>query len=276
MPFTQSTPRISLTLEGQVGPPVLFIMGFGMNGAGWRPQVDALSRDHRTAFYDHLGIGDSDPLPDLPTMKTMAADAERVLDALGWRDAHVVGVSMGGMIAQELTLAVPSRVRSLTLIATHAGGVLAALPRVEGFARFIEANLGDPTRRVAALKKLLYTPEYLASIDVDRLDRRIASVAGRAAPRRTLAGHLHAVMRHRTYASLASIRVPTLVVRPARDILVHPRNSDVIARAIPRARLVRFDDAGHGVTFQCAAALNKELARHIAGAEATLCAAVPG
>jgi pimeloyl-ACP methyl ester carboxylesterase len=239
-----------------------------MGGVVWRPQVEALRLAHRTVFYDHLGVGESDAAPPRPTMATMAGDALRVLDSLGWADAHVVGVSMGGMIAQELALRSPSRVRSLTLVATHAGGVLAALPRAEGLYRFVEANLASgPEKRVAALKRLLYTPEFLASVDVEQLDRRITDMVGRRAARETLLGHMHAVLLHRTEKRLGEILAPTMVVRPARDLLINPQNSDVLARGIPGARLVRFDDAGHGVTFQCAAALNAELVRHIGDAD---------
>jgi pimeloyl-ACP methyl ester carboxylesterase len=174
---------------------------------------------------------------------------------------------MGGMIAQELALLAPERVRSLALIATHAGGVLAALPSAEGIRRFVEANVGGPAQRVEALKRLLYPPEYLAATDLDQLNRRLTETYGRRPPPETLRGHLYAVTLHRTEARLGRVRTPTLVVKPARDILVDPRNSDVLATAIPGARLVRFDDAGHGVMFQRAAALNGELVRHIAAAE---------
>jgi 3-oxoadipate enol-lactonase len=252
-------------------------MGFGMAAVAWRPQIEALRAQHRVAAYDHLGLGESDPAPSRPTMRTMATDATRVLDALGWPAAHVVGVSMGGMIAQELALLAPRRVLSLTLIATHAGGVLAGLPSAEGMLRFAQANLGPLAARLTALKSLLYTPEFLASTDVEQLDRRLADSASRRAPREMLRGHLHAVTLHRTEARLGGIRVPTLVVRPGRDILVSPRNSDLLARAIPGARVARFDEAGHGVTFQCAEAVNREVASHVAAAEAGLAqAAVSG
>ena len=267
MPLTASTPRVSYQLEGSSGPPVLFVMGFGMSGVVWRPQVEELRATHRVAWYDHLGIGASDPAPAWPTMATMADDARRLLDELGWPSAHVVGVSMGGMIAQELALSSPSRLRSLTLIATHAGGLRAALPTAEGLYRFAQGNVGGPATRVRALKRLLYTPEFLAGVDEDAMDRRMTDMVGKRAARETIRGHLGAVLRHRTAARLATIRVPTLVVRPGRDLLIRPHNRDAIARRIPGARVVRFDDAGHGVTFQSAAALNREIARHVAAAE---------
>jgi 3-oxoadipate enol-lactonase len=246
---------------------VLLVMGFGMRGALWRPQVEALSARHRVATYDHLGVGGSDAPRRTPTIAQMAQDALRLLDELGWRSVHVVGVSMGGMISQELALAAPGRIRSLSLIATHAGGLYTCLPPAEGLMRFVQANASAPAGRVEALKRLLYTPEFLATADEASLDQRIADMVGRRAPRRVVQGQLLAVLRHRTAARLGQIRVPTLVVKPGRDILIAPGNSDRLARLIPGARLVSFDEAGHGLTFQSAEALNRELLGHIAGVE---------
>ena len=267
MTLTSSTPLLSYRLEGTSGPPVLLIMGFGMSGVVWRPQVEVLRESHRVVWYDHLGVGESDPAPEWPTMATMAADARRLLDEVGFASAHVIGVSMGGMIAQELALSSPSRLRSLTLIATHPGGVRACLPSPEGLLRFAQGNLGGPATRVQALKRLLYTPEFLAGVDHEQMDRRMNDMVGKRAARATVRGHLAAVLRHRTGARLDRVRVPTLVVRPGRDLLISPKNSDALARRIPGARVVRFDDAGHGITFQCASALNGEIARHVAAAE---------
>jgi pimeloyl-ACP methyl ester carboxylesterase len=117
------------------------------------------------------------------------------------------------------------------------------------------------------LKRLLYPDAFLRRVDVAALDRRITEMAGKRASASTVAGHFGAVLRHRTRARLHRIQVPTMIVRPGLDILIDPRNSDTLAREIPHARLVRFDDAGHGVTFQCAAEVNREIARHVASAD---------
>lgn len=266
MPLTDSSPRVAFEVEGDAGPPVLLIMGLGMRGALWRPQVDALSRGHRVATYDHLGLGGSERPTRRPTTPRMARDALRVLDALGWRDAHVVGVSMGGMIAQEVALAAPSRVRSLTLIATHAGGARAALPPLEGLLWFARANTSAPSGRVRALARLLYTPEFLARGGA-RVDERLAQMLGARAPAETVLGHVGAVLRHGAARRLEHVGAPTLVVRPGRDILVRSRNSELLARRIPGARLLRLDDAGHGVTFERSRELNAAIAAHVAAAE---------
>lgn len=267
MPLTSTSPRISYERHGDSGPCVLLVMGFGMSGALWRPQVEGLRHAHQIVTFDHAGIGQSDPPEGLPTMASMARGALRLLDEVRWQDAHVVGVSMGGMIAQEIALSAPTRVRSLTLIATHAGGPRAVVPPAEGLYLFAKGNISGPEGRVAALKRLLYTPEFLAKTDMGALDRRMHDMVGKRASKRVIGGHLHAVIRHATAARLAKIEAPTLVVRPGHDKLIHPRNSDVLARSIPGVRVARFDDAGHGITFQCAEALNRELSGHIRLAE---------
>lgn len=263
MPLSSVFPRLSYEIHGDTGPRVLLVMGFGMGGHMWRPQVEGLQGTHRLLTFDHAGIGQSDAPEHLPTIASMARGALRLLDEVGWRDAHVVGVSMGGMISQEIALAAPDRVRSLTLIATHSGGPRAVVPPLEGLALFVRTNSSGPAGRVEALKRLLYTPEFIATVDEGALDRRMHDMVGRRAPRHVVGGHLHAVLRHATRSRLAKIQAPTLVVRPGRDVLVRPEGSDTLHRHIPGARLRRFDDAGHGITFQCAEELNQEIASHI-------------
>jgi pimeloyl-ACP methyl ester carboxylesterase len=266
MPHTDTDPRIAYEVAGD-GSPVLLVMGLGMAGAAWLPQVEALRGRHACCTFDHPGIGASAPGPALPTMQTLSAGAIAVLDALGWPSAHVVGVSMGGMVAQELALTAPDRVRSLALIATHAGGPL-RLPTREGLRLFARANTARRGDRIHALQELLYPAEYLASLDREALTSRMTSHIGPRADGRTLLGQLHAITRHSTATRLARLRVPTLLVRPGRDVLVRPTETDRLAQLLPHARLLRFDEAGHGVTFQMAQALNEALLSHFAEAEA--------
>ena len=262
--YTESRPRLSYRVSGTSGPRLLLIMGYGMRGIVWRAQIDGLEADHQVLTYDHPGLGQSDSAEARPTMRHLGRHPLRILDELGWEDVHLVGVSMGGMIAQELALYAPNRFRSLTLIATHAGGLRTFLPSLKGLRLFVRGNLQDGKGRVKTLQELLYTPEFLAKVDGAEIERRMRDTLGDRAPRATLLGHLHAVARHRAKSRLRSITLPTLIVRPGRDLLVRPSNSDYLHAQIPGSRLLRFDEAGHGVTFQEADALNEALRDHVA------------
>jgi pimeloyl-ACP methyl ester carboxylesterase len=249
---------------GQEGPPVLFIMGFGMRGAVWGPQVDELRADHRCCHYDHLGVGESDRGPFLRTISAMADDAVRIMDDLRWDQSHVVGVSMGGMIAQEIALRSADRCRSLTLIATHDGAPIASLPTLKGMGLFLKGLFGGRKVRLDSLPRLLYPPEFLESIGTEGMRAHLSVRLDRPPALRTVLGQLHAVSRHSTGSRLSQIEAPTLLVRPGKDILIRPTQTDRLAARIPNSRVLRFDDAGHGVTFQKAAELNAALREHFA------------
>lgn len=251
-------------------------MGFGMPGEVWAPQVDELQKDHRCCHYDHLGVGDSDRGPLFRTMPEMAEDALRILDELRWDRAHVVGVSMGGMIAQELVLRSQDRFQSLTLIATHGGAPIASWPTAKGMWLFLKGLFGGRRARIRSLPRLLYPDEFLQSINRDLLREHMGVRLGRPPAFRTVVGQLAAVWRHSTESRLGQIQVPTLLVRPGKDILIRPTQTDRLAERIPNANVLRFDDAGHGVTFQKAAELNHALRDHFARHVATERSSEPG
>lgn len=268
MALTRTTPRLAYEVRGNGGSPVLMIMGLAMRGVVWRPQVEALSKRHRVVTFDNRGVGGSDPPRGPLTISEMGADALRLADELELDAFHLVGVSMGGMIAQETALAAPERIKSLALIATHAGGRGAALPPRAGIETFLRVNLGrDRAARIAALARLLYPPEFLAEVDREMLEERMRERTAQRVPRRTMLSHLSAVFRHRTDDRLHQLEMPTLVVKPGRDILVRPEEADRLKRLIPHAELVELADAGHGVTFQRAEELNARLLEHFADSE---------
>src|SRR5271165_6568150 len=114
------------------GPPLLLIMGMSGTALHWgEPFLEPLRRDFDVIAYDHRGVGASSRLEGPVTIAEMAEDAAGLLDALGLDSAHVVGISMGGMIAQELALAQPARVRTLTLGCTYCGGEGSSLTEPE-------------------------------------------------------------------------------------------------------------------------------------------------
>ncbi|MFO0602250.1 MAG: alpha/beta fold hydrolase [Polyangiales bacterium] len=264
MQRTTTEPRLAYERAGERGPEVLLVMGLGMRGAVWRPQIDRLERDHRVVWFDNRGIGASDPMRGLPSMDDFALDALRVADDAGFGRFHLVGVSLGGMIAQELGLLAPGRLRSLTLIATHAGGPTGLVPHPRGLYHFARSFTQSGDARVEALQQLLYPPRFLRETDRAALAERIAAQTGAPADRRAALRQLVAVARHDTRARLREVRVPTLVLKPEEDVLVRPSHADVLASRIPGARLHRVRGAGHGLMFQCADEVADAIRAHVA------------
>lgn len=268
--MTESKPRMSYECQGESGSKVLLVMGFGFPGAAWRAQIDGLSKTHQVCAYDNVGTGKSDPVTSpTTTMDALASDGFRMLDALGWDAAHVVGVSMGGMIAQHMAAHAPSRVRSLSLIATSPGGPFRFLPTGTGLSLFLRANTSkSDAERAQHLQQLLYTPHFLERVSKAELAKRTQDTVGQRAAPRTLTAHLSAVLRHDAREKLRSVQLPTLVVRPTKDLLVKPKRSDELLRLLPNAECIDIP-AGHGCIFESAADVNRALLDFLGRVDAT-------
>jgi pimeloyl-ACP methyl ester carboxylesterase len=251
------------------GPAVLFIQGVGVHGAGWRPQVDDFGADHRCVWFDHRGIGASQPRPRSVSVAQMAGDALAVLDAAGVERAHVVGHSLGGLVAQQLAIAAPARVRSLALLCTMARGKDAATsPRMLWLG--LRSRLGTAAMRRRAFLQIVLPAAALANADLERLAAELAPLFGH-----DLASHpavemaqLKALRAADLSAQLHAVVVPTLVVAAAHDLIAPPRLGRRLAAAIPGARYVELADAAHGAPIGSATAVNGHLRRHFAGARA--------
>lgn len=265
MQYTDGPVRIAYETNGGEGRPrVLMVMGFSMRGNVWLPQVEGLGADHTLAWFDNRGIGESDLPPTTFRMAVLAQDALRVADALGWSRFHVVGVSLGGMVSQEIALAAPERVQSLTLIATHAGGPTGVMPTLKGLFYWVQAAFGPQSGRVRNLTRLLYPAAFLATVDPADLQARMRLQVGQRPRTRTALLQLLAVMLHNTRTRLRALRPPTLVVKSGADLLVRPHHSDFLHAQIPGAQLVTIPDAGHGLTFHAAATVNAAIRSHVA------------
>lgn len=260
--------RLYYEVSGEDGTPVLLIMGFAVPMTMWGAQVPALSAQHRVVAFDNRGAGRSIAAAGLYSMRGFADDAVRLLDHLGIASAHVTGVSMGGMIAQELALRHRDRVRSLTLVATHAGGLRSVVPTLRGLRLFTSSQLGDRSARLANLRRLLYTDSFLASQDGLEISKNLRDALGETPAGSSRAAQFAAILRHRTARRLGALDgLPTLIVKPAQDLLVAPRHSDRLHRLIPGSRLLEIADGGHGVLGQCADRLNRDLLAHYAAVD---------
>ena len=227
------------------GDPVLLIMGFGGDHLAWAMQMADFAGRHRVIAFDNRGVGQSDA-PDAPyTTRMMADDALGLMDALGVDSAHVLGVSMGGMIAQELVLARPDRVRSLHLACTF-GRPDPYMLALNSAWREMRIGLGrESTLRTLGL--WLFSPTTYAERP-ELIEALLQNSLANPYPQ-SLIGFLRqgeAVAAHDALERLGAIRCPTLVCVAEDDILVPPRFAREIVARIPGAELRTIPAAGHG------------------------------
>jgi len=206
------------------GRPLLLIQGLGYARWSWEPVVPLLAEQYRVLFFDNRGIGESDKPEGPYSARVMADDALQVLDDAGVDRAHVLGASLGGMIAQELAVAAPERVDKLVLCCTTPGGAATVpMPQV-ALRRFVENAL---------------SADAAAELVQEIFDRRVANPLDPAGWQAQAAAGLG------FQGVDGAIAAPTLIVTGTDDNVVDPRNADVLAEQIPAARLERIDGAGH-------------------------------
>jgi pimeloyl-ACP methyl ester carboxylesterase len=258
--------RLAFDVRGD-GPTVLFIQGVGVHGPGWGPQIDACADRYRCVSFDNRGMGRSQPLPALLTVEQMADDALAVLDAVGADSAHVVGHSLGGLVALQLALTARDRVKSLALLCTFADGRAAAPLTTRMCWLGTRTRVGPRRMRRRAFVRLVMPPG--GAFDADALAAELAPLFGH-----DLGDHppvvdlqLRAMRAASVSARLGELAgVPTLVVNAVHDPVSPPYVSRAIADGIPGSRYVEFADASHGLPISHAAAVNAHLREHFAAA----------
>ncbi|TML30721.1 MAG: alpha/beta fold hydrolase [Actinobacteria bacterium] len=249
------------------GEPVLLIMGLGGSGRMWWRLEPHVAGEHRALLIDNRGTGDSDRIRGPISMADLAADAVAVLDAAGVERAHVVGVSMGGMVAQHIGLDHRQRVRSLVLACTTAGGRSGPPPWRLLLSTALRPVVG-PGRTWGLVAPILYAPATLrdqrARLRED-LDRRIAD----ATPSATLYAQMGAIRGHDVRARLSELEgIPTLVLHGAADALVPPAAGRYLAERIPGARLRLIPGAGHVMTTDAEEEVAGAILEHLRAATA--------
>ena len=224
------------------GEPLVLVMGLGCSSALWFRLAPRLARHYRVILLDNRGVGKTVVNNALVhRVAVMASDIAAVLDAAGENTAHVLGMSMGGMIAQEFALHHPARLRSLVLAATNCGGYFAvqAEPKVWGLL-FSKAGM-TPEDALLAMAPHTYAKDTpLELIDEDH-HVRIANYPSRHGYQ----AQLHGLIGWTSFPRLPSLRCPTLVMHGDEDRLIPPANGDLLAKRIPGAQLARFKQASH-------------------------------
>jgi 3-oxoadipate enol-lactonase len=221
------------------GAPLLLIQGLGYGRWSWAPIVPVLAERYRVLWFDNRGIGDSDKPEGPYTARLMADDARQVLDEAGVGRAHVLGASLGGMIAQEVAAGSPERVDKLVLCCTTPGGA-ATVPMPDVTVRlFAEAATLEPEVALRRFVENALAADASAELIQELFDLRVANPPDPAGWQAQAAAGL-------TFQGVdAAITASTLIVTGTEDNVVDPRNSDVLAERIPRAEVQRIDRTGH-------------------------------
>lgn len=248
------------------GPPLVLIQGVGVCGSGWDPQVDALGGHYTCLTFDNRGMGASQPAGARLSLPRMAADTLALMDAQGWDSAHIAGHSMGGLIALELALTAPKRVRSLTLLCTFARGSDATRLSAAMVWIGLRTRIGPRASRRRAFLELVSSPNA-APKDPGALASRIGELFGHdlADTPPVVMAQLSALRTHDVTARLGELAaIPTLVVSAQYDRIAPPASGKAIAAGIPGARYVEIPDAAHGVPILDAGRVNSLIMQHLA------------
>ena len=241
MPFTTNHATKIFWDEAGQGDPLLLIMGLGYTHDMWHRTWPHMAHQFRTIVFDNRGVGQSD-VPGGPyAVAEMAADTAAVLDAAGVERAHVYGVSMGGMIAQEFAIQYPHRVRSLVLGCTACGGKqsIPAAPNV------IQTLMARATMAPEEGAEAMVPFIYDASTPRARIEEDLA-IRRRTFP--TAEGYLaqvQGILAWTCFDRLGQIHAPTLIVHGETDQLVPPQNALTLHQNIAGSRLVMLPHASH-------------------------------
>jgi len=236
--------QISYDQRG-AGEPLLLINGFASSSATWGPAfLEGLARSFRLITFDNRGTGRSDTRDEPVTLARLADDGVAVLDALGVARAHVMGISMGGMIAQELALRHPERVLGLVLGCTNVGVPLSQVASQETLALLFPPAGVDPREAARYAWRVGYTDAFIAANQA-----LLESVLDRAlehpTPLFTRMRQSEAVREWQSHDRLGGLTAPTLIITGDRDILVPPENSQILHERIAGSRLEVIKDAAH-------------------------------
>jgi pimeloyl-ACP methyl ester carboxylesterase len=240
------------------GPPVLLIMGLATPAMGWIGQVPAFGARYRTIAFDNRGSGRSSCPPGPWTIGGLAADAVGLLDRLDVPRAHVVGISMGGMIAQEIAIEHPGRVGALVLASTYAapGGDVRRLSQSARSALGVDAGGGDALGAIRLLGEAAFSPGFMESQGLVFFQMLMQAMP--QGP--SLAGieaQSAAALRFDARERLARVAAPTLVLTGDQDRLIAAAHSDEIARLVPKSCLERIAGGSHAVNFERAEEWNR-------------------
>jgi pimeloyl-ACP methyl ester carboxylesterase len=227
------------------GEPLLLIMGMSGTHLSWgEPFLAALEHDFEVTVFDNRGVGHSSKTEPGYALADLADDTAGLIEALGHESMHVLGISMGGMIAQELAIRHPGRIRTLALGCTYSGGEGSALTQPEVFQRLAESwGSGDVELALRTGWEVNVSERFAGDDDAYAAFKKAALDLPVRVP--VIMGQLQAIGQHDTSSRLDEITAPTLVVHGTDDQMLPVSNAHMIAGRIPGARLEILDGVGH-------------------------------
>lgn len=245
-------------IEG-TGFPVLFISGHGGGSWSWSKQAPFFSEKYQCICFDNRGAGQTEAPPGPYTMEQMALDTVRLLYGLDVEKTFVVGLSMGGMIAQELAMLLPHRIKGLVLGCTHPGGELQVKAEDEVYRRLVNNDGLSPEEVVEKNIPLLFSRFTMENRPEVLDDYRQQQQEAPVQPEHAFQAQYGAVLDFDFSQRLTRLGVPSLVITGSQDILVPPENSRIMADKIPVSALKELPETGHALHVEQTEAFNHEL-----------------
>ncbi len=238
------------------GYPLILIMGFGADGSLWERHVDEYDKHFRCIMVDNRGVGKTDKPAGPYTTEMMADDVAGLMDALGIKNAHVAGISMGGAIAQNLALRHPEKVRALLLISTWAKFNKYAVSVYEHCKKMRRvSDLGD---FMELIQLWIFAPDYFENnLETLREGQDAARRNNVPQPQHAFEGQLDACINHDTVDRLQEIGAPTLIVVGQQDIFTPLAFSELLHKKIPGSELYIIPGTGHACHWEALEEFNK-------------------
>ncbi len=259
---------INYDVQGE-GEPLLCIMGLGADSLAWALQLPAFAGQFRTVVFDNRDVGQSSYADGAYEIRDMAQDALGLADHLGLDSFHLLGVSMGGAIAQELALAAPERVRTLTLAVTFAGGGNWARERSRLWgAQALESSRED---HLDLLMLQCFSEAFYANPEGVAFMRNMFLANPHPQPPEAFVRQLNASSRHETRDRVGTLEMPVHLIAAEHDTLVPPWKSTELHELMPGSRLTTIPSAPHGANWERAEEFNTatlDFIREHAGAPA--------